>query len=958
MASGQLNTLLRLVHRHVGVDGGLADAELLRRFVSTRDESAFELLVWRHGVMVLGVCRRVLRHEQDIEDAFQATFLALLRGAGSISKQESVSSWLFKVAHRVALRARTDSTRRAQRERRAAIPEAVEVAAGTETVWRDLQPVLDDELARLPAIYRTCFLLCCVEGRTVEQAAHELGCPRSTVGNRLARARARLRARLTRRGVSLPAALLSAVFCKEAAAELPVPLVVSILEVATDPVRSARLADLTQGVLSTMSPLRTTLAAALGLAATLLAVGAVLFAQPPRTAPPPIPFVSASTSGPTKDSKQRADALGDPLPPGALLRFGTVRFRQRNVTVVTFSSDGSILIAGDRDGGIRFWDRSQGTEFRRLSAHRGAVTAIALSSDRTLLASAGQDHVIRLWNAATGKEVGTFTGHEGEVVSVVFTPDDRTLISAGQDRTIRLWEVATRKELRRWPENPGPISSLALSPDGQTLALASSERDPKTGLGRPIRLLSVATGKEAGELPGHDGVTHAIRFSSDGKTLAATSTDLVVVKGNGNQRVHYTPALRLWDLATSKQRQRWELPGTDGLRVAFAPDGRSLAVVVLSTTRAEVSPTFTIRVLDTESGKEVKRLGTSFFLVPDLAFSPDGQTLAAAGSCLGVWDPGTGQRLQQQDSHREQVTAVAFAPTGRTLFSASDDTTVRAWDLASGKPTQQFLGHEGLVRCLAVAPDGKSLVTGGGTLSNSRENRTLRLWDTTTGNEREWAQKGPGLVTSVAFSTDGRMVVSTGALLNSLERTIGQVVQFWDLKTGKESRSIPLTGGGAYSLALAPDARTLATAGGTKEKDHAIRVWDAETSKERIRCVGHQDTVQALAFSGDGVHLASASSDGTVRVWLAANGKESRLLAGHEGAVFAVAFTPDGRNLVSGGKDNTVRLWDLATGQEVHRWTGHAAAVRSVAVSPDGAFLASGSTDSTILVWDLKAVRK
>src|SRR5881227_14464 len=134
--------IARLLRRACGPShaGGLSDAELLGRFVAGRDEAAFEVLVWRHGPKVLGVCRRVLRHEHDAEDAFQATFLILVRAAGSIGRGEAVGSWLYRVAYRTALRARVLARRRA--ERLAEVP-APEPTPGV--LWADLRPVLDEE---------------------------------------------------------------------------------------------------------------------------------------------------------------------------------------------------------------------------------------------------------------------------------------------------------------------------------------------------------------------------------------------------------------------------------------------------------------------------------------------------------------------------------------------------------------------------------------------------------------------------------------------------------------------------------------------------------------------------------------------------------------------------------------------------------------------------------------------
>ncbi|HEY1859707.1 MAG TPA: sigma-70 family RNA polymerase sigma factor [Gemmataceae bacterium] len=187
-----------------GLSGGLTDAQLLDRFLTKHDEAAFELLVWRHGPMVLRVCRRILRDVHGAEDAFQATFLTLACKAGSIGKQEAVSSWLYKVAYRIALRAQAGATKRATHER----PMVECLAAngtepGDEAAWHELGPLLDAEVRRLPEKYRAAFVLCYLEGKTNEEAAQELGCPKGTILSRLSRARDRLRKRLNQRGLAL-----------------------------------------------------------------------------------------------------------------------------------------------------------------------------------------------------------------------------------------------------------------------------------------------------------------------------------------------------------------------------------------------------------------------------------------------------------------------------------------------------------------------------------------------------------------------------------------------------------------------------------------------------------------------------------------------------------------------------------------------------------------------------------
>jgi RNA polymerase sigma factor (sigma-70 family) len=266
-----LPTLLRRFRRltEASCVGTLTDAQLLGRFLASRDEAAFEVLVWRHAAMVYGLCRRLLRHEQDAEDAFQATFLALARKAATVRNGEALASWLYKVAYRITLAARAAAGARAEREPiRSDLPARVT----EESIWRDLRPVLDEEVNRLPAKYRAAFVLCHLEGRTNEEAARQLGCPKGTVLSRLARARQRLRSRLTRRGVGLAAAVVAVA---GPPARLVGAAVDNALSVGGVGAVSVRVAALTEGALRTMSLTKLQIAAGVLLVAGLLGVAAV-----------------------------------------------------------------------------------------------------------------------------------------------------------------------------------------------------------------------------------------------------------------------------------------------------------------------------------------------------------------------------------------------------------------------------------------------------------------------------------------------------------------------------------------------------------------------------------------------------------------------------------------------------------------------------------------------------------
>jgi RNA polymerase sigma factor (sigma-70 family) len=222
MARDQLNTVVRHIRYVIGARQcrDTTDNDLVQRFAAQRDEAAFAGLLQRHGPMVLGVCRRVLHNAADSDDAFQATFLVLVRKAGSIRKSASVGSWLHGVAFRVAREAKM----RTEKQRPGEMPDITgrEPDPSAEAARRELCLILDQELARLPAKYRSPLVLHYLEGKTKGETARELGWTEGTVSGRLARARESLRKRLAGRNVSFSSGMMAAVL-SEQAATTPVP---------------------------------------------------------------------------------------------------------------------------------------------------------------------------------------------------------------------------------------------------------------------------------------------------------------------------------------------------------------------------------------------------------------------------------------------------------------------------------------------------------------------------------------------------------------------------------------------------------------------------------------------------------------------------------------------------------------------------------------------------------------
>jgi RNA polymerase sigma factor (sigma-70 family) len=259
MATTRISEIIQHLGRTVPPqdDSAWTDGQLLGRFIENRDEAAFAALVRRHGPMVWGVCRRMLK-QHDAEDAFQATFLVLVRKAAGVIPREKVANWLHGVAHQTALHARRTIARWQARAKQ--VTELPERAVVEPDLWRDLQPLLDQELSRLPDAYREVIILMDLEGKTRKEVARQLGLPEGTVGSRLARARAMLAKRLSRHALAVPGEALAAVL-KQNGASATVPPSVVFATLRSASVGAARhaaaaipvkVAALTEGVLKTM----------------------------------------------------------------------------------------------------------------------------------------------------------------------------------------------------------------------------------------------------------------------------------------------------------------------------------------------------------------------------------------------------------------------------------------------------------------------------------------------------------------------------------------------------------------------------------------------------------------------------------------------------------------------------------------------------------------------------------
>jgi WD40 repeat protein/serine/threonine protein kinase len=356
--------------------------------------------------------------------------------------------------------------------------------------------------------------------------------------------------------------------------------------------------------------------------------------------------------------------------------------------------------------------------------------------------------------------------------------------------------------------------------------------------------------------------------------------------------------------------------------VAFSPDGRTVAVAG----QDEVIHLFDT---DTLASRELRGHDDQVFSV---AFSPDGKRLASGtwSGAVRIWDLETG-RFEELEGHTNQVWTLGFSPDGSVLASGSHDTTVRLWDLGHGAKSTVLRDHTGPVGGLAFDARGKTLVT-------VAYDGTARVW------QHPWDRPSRPIVVpmshDVAISPDGRTIALGG---------MDRVVRLVNVSSGEVERELRGQGAEVTVVAFSPDGSKLASAG----DDGSVRIWDATNGETWSVLPGDRQGIHGLDVSPDGRSLATAASSGTIALWdvRARRRAEGRALEGHRGAVRAAVFAPRGGIVASAGEDGSIRIWDSTRGEVIAVLQGHTDAVTALGFSPSGRRLASGSADRSVLIW-------
>lgn len=600
-----MTTLLnKLAKRLCQVAGGIAeqtDDELLQSFVTAQDNAALTELIRRHGPAVMRVCLRVLGNRHDSEDAFQATFLVLARKAGQVDGTR-LAGWLYGVAFRSALKARSALARRRSFEEKLRLM----AKPDRETGCSDLEPVLDEEINRLAEKYRAPIVLCGLEGMTMKEAAQELGWPVGTLVTRLTQARDKLRRSLARRGVVVAGSTLAAALTPSFTnAAVPPALTASTAEAAItwaacpqagSVLVSAQTASVARAMLKSMvfarlKPVLTILSLLLILGTGGLLAHSWLAGEPASAA-----AIVVNRPGSAKQSGK------DHVP-----------FQHEDgVSAVAFSRDGTQVASGGLDQTVRIWDRVTGKEIHRLH-HPEMLRAVAFAPGGAILASATLSNTVHLWDAATGNQLGKLENQDelpkDAIYTLAFSPDGKTLASGSKLGTVHLWNVAEQREILKielkWY---AAIYALAFSPDGKMLATASRNHG--------VQLWDVASGAAIRQLGPRQPI-FSIAFSPQGLLASCDHDEIQIWNPTTGELVREIPA-HCCELAA----------------VAFAPDGKRLATISLDDV---------VRFWNTADGKETARLEGLFSskvaarkkrFMPShaLTIAPDGRSIAAVSA--------------------------------------------------------------------------------------------------------------------------------------------------------------------------------------------------------------------------------------------------------------------------------------------------------------------------------------
>ncbi|MDE0522431.1 MAG: caspase family protein [Boseongicola sp.] len=669
-----------------------------------------------------------------------------------------------------------------------------------------------------------------------------------------------------------------------------------------------------------------------------------------------------------------------------------------DVDHVAFSPDGRI-VATTSSGNVHFWEIETGRELRVL---HGGAKEVAFSPDGRMLATvSGGD--VQFWDVETGQELQHLElGIDNEfdrITAIEFSPDLKFLAAGTFAGEVPLWDIGAGREPRVLHARDGSrVGAVAFSPDSRRLAAG-------TFAGK-VALWDIGTGGEPRVLHARDGSRiGAVAFSPDGRTVAGIedSRDLATVE------------LYLWDVETGREllHRSTDITNHLGRRgVSFSPDGDTLAIWSSAAGGNGGYPGLgSVHLLDAGTGQEFLVLDEGQGVVLDIAFSPDGQTLAA-GTEVGVavlWDAETWRVERELRGHATTAVSTSFSPDGRTFATgqrANDfwsGAFVHLWDTETGGAKRIFRGRMNTVRSIAFSPDSRTVAT---VSTGIWQNSIVAFRNVESGNElqvmgeelaildAEFCAEGRA-VTTTSWRNQAALYVRTGSNTSfsrkempgpthtfscNLDGRILAVPGFFqskrirllDAETGRELHVLEENDSLVFQDgSFSPDGRTLATFSSGSDSRRVVRLWSTDSGRE-LREIeipsqfgrGMGAGPKRIEFSADSEAVAIAGGRNQFGAsmpylpLLVLDAQDGTLAFAREftpglGRHVEIEFSPDSRMLaISSG--NWTRLLDAESGRELHVLEGHGGWMTSISFGPDGRTLVTASSDGTTRIWDVE----
>jgi WD40 repeat protein len=600
------------------------------------------------------------------------------------------------------------------------------------------------------------------------------------------------------------------------------------------------------------------------------------------------------------------DLYGDPLPPGAVARLGSVRLRHQ-ATAIAFAPDGKTFATAGVDQMIRLWSAADGKEIRALKGH----ATITFSADGKKLYFSGEGKW-REWDVVEGKELRALTtAPQPFALALAVHPTEPRWLAL-ENGSVREWDLKEGKLLRTVAV-PKPSGLLAaLCPDAKHFAVFKDNRVTLRDL----------DDKEVQRFPVGSRRVERLTFSADGTTLAAACAQQTVL---------------FWDVKTGREiRTLTEATKITAPDMSLSASGRTFAVFAGRS----------VRIFDVASGQELRCFDAP--VGGRLVFSPDDKRLAILrGKSILLWDLETGRTIPESTGHSGDVIGVRFSPDGTRVTSVSLEGTATWWDATTGRSVASWIaGSTGVMR---LAPDGGSLYY----CCTAPPNQGLTHVALRDGKpvERLILPERKEYLSCQAISADGQMLAV---------RHTDQALHFLSADGSKDYGRLKREQSGYGRYFFSPDGKQLVGADRT-----ILRIFDVPSGAEAWHFDVGADTrpgpgpppIVELACSRDGKSCLTVNYRGVI-LWEAASGRERWRVPQTAGDVYALTFAPDGRLAALGSATGTVYVLDTATGAELGKFEGHRGAIHALDFSPDGRRLASGGDDGTVLVWDTAELSK